>query len=180
MERNVEPEAAALPLLALVKDTSPHQLDQPPGDRQPQAAAAIAAREPIVRLLEILEQPLLIVAADADAGVAHLELHDAPALHLADLHAQLHAALFGEFDGVLRELQQHLADPQGVAEEFSKAVKAAGGTIAETQYTTDKATDFTAILTQIKAKKPDVVFFGGMDAVAGPMIRQMKQLGINA
>ena len=69
---------------------------------------------------------------------------------------------------------------QGVAEEFTKAVKASGGSIAETQFTTDKATDFTAILTQIKAKKPDVVFFGGMDAVAGPMIRQMKQLGINA
>jgi len=69
---------------------------------------------------------------------------------------------------------------QGVAEEFSKAVKASGGAIAESQFTTDKATDFTAILTAIKAKKPDVVFFGGMDAVAGPMIRQMKQLGINA
>ena len=68
---------------------------------------------------------------------------------------------------------------QGVAEEFTKAVKAAGGSIAETQYTSDKATDFTAILTQIKSKKPDVVFFGGMDAVAGPMIRQMKQLGIS-
>ena len=69
---------------------------------------------------------------------------------------------------------------QGVAEEFSKAVKASGGTIAESQFTTDKATDFTAILTQIKAKKPDVIFFGGMDAVAGPMIRQMKQLGITS
>jgi branched-chain amino acid transport system substrate-binding protein len=69
---------------------------------------------------------------------------------------------------------------QGVAEEFAKAVKAAGGAIAETQFTNDKATDFTAILTAIKAKKPDVVFFGGMDAVAGPMLRQMKQLGIEA
>ena len=69
---------------------------------------------------------------------------------------------------------------QGVAEEFTKAVKASGGAIAETQFTTDKATDFTAILTQIKAKKPDIIFFGGMDAVAGPMIRQMKQLGITA
>jgi branched-chain amino acid transport system substrate-binding protein len=59
-------------------------------------------------------------------------------------------------------------------------VKAAGGSIAERQFTTDKATDFTAILTAVKAKKPDVVFYGGMDAVAGPMIRQMKQLGINA
>jgi branched-chain amino acid transport system substrate-binding protein len=69
---------------------------------------------------------------------------------------------------------------QGVAEEFTKAVKAAGGAIAEVQYTTDKATDFAAILTAIKAKKPDVIFFGGMDAVAGPMLRQMKQLGITA
>ena len=69
---------------------------------------------------------------------------------------------------------------QGVAEEFSKAVKASGGAIADSQFTTDKATDFTAILTAVKAKKPDIVFYGGMDAVAGPMIRQMKQLGINA
>ena len=69
---------------------------------------------------------------------------------------------------------------QGVAEEFAKAVKASGGSIAEQQFTNDKATDFTAILTAIKAKNPDVVFYGGMDAVAGPMIRQMKQLGITA
>ncbi|MEO8922569.1 MAG: branched-chain amino acid ABC transporter substrate-binding protein, partial [Caldimonas sp.] len=69
---------------------------------------------------------------------------------------------------------------QGVAEEFAKAVKASGGAIQDTQFTTDKATDFTAILTAIKAKKPDIIFFGGMDAVAGPMIRQMKQLGIHA
>ncbi len=69
---------------------------------------------------------------------------------------------------------------QGVADEFGKAVKASGGKIADAQYTTDKATDFTAILTAVKAKKPDIVFYGGMDAVAGPMIRQMKQLGIDA
>ncbi len=69
---------------------------------------------------------------------------------------------------------------QGVAEEFSKAVKASGGTIQDTQFTTAQATDFTAILTSVKAKKPDIVFFGGMNAVAGPMIRQMKQLGIDA
>jgi branched-chain amino acid transport system substrate-binding protein len=69
---------------------------------------------------------------------------------------------------------------QGVAEEFVKGVKSAGGSIADQQYTSNNATDFTAILTQIKAKKPDVVFYGGMDAQAGPLLRQMKQLGINA
>ena len=69
---------------------------------------------------------------------------------------------------------------QGVADEFMKAAKAAGANIAAQQFTNDKATDFNAILTAIKGKKPDVIFFGGMDAVAGPMMRQMKQLGIEA
>jgi branched-chain amino acid transport system substrate-binding protein len=69
---------------------------------------------------------------------------------------------------------------QGVAEEFVKGVDGSGGKVVARQFTTDKATDFTAILTSIKANKPDIVFYGGMDAVAGPMIRQMKQLGIEA
>jgi PAS domain-containing protein len=69
---------------------------------------------------------------------------------------------------------------QGVAEEFEKAVKAAGGKLVGHEFTNDKASDFMAILTTLKAKKPDIVFFGGMDAVAGPMMRQMKSLGMNA
>jgi branched-chain amino acid transport system substrate-binding protein len=69
---------------------------------------------------------------------------------------------------------------QGVADEFEKAVKAKGGKIVGREFTTDKSTDFAPILTTLKGKKPDVVFFGGMDAVAGPMIRQMKSLGITA
>ena len=69
---------------------------------------------------------------------------------------------------------------QGVAEEFVKAVKKAGGKIVGQEFTTDKATDFMPILTTLKGKKPDVIFFGGMDAVAGPMMRQMKNLGISA
>jgi branched-chain amino acid transport system substrate-binding protein len=71
---------------------------------------------------------------------------------------------------------------QGVAAEFVKGAKGKSSTvnIVAQQYTNDKATDFNAILTAIKAKNPDVIFFGGMDAVAGPMLRQMKQLGINA
>ncbi|MEZ5644305.1 MAG: branched-chain amino acid ABC transporter substrate-binding protein [Burkholderiaceae bacterium] len=69
---------------------------------------------------------------------------------------------------------------QGVADEFEKAVVGAGATVVGREFTNDKATDFNAILTTLKAKSPDVVFFGGMDAVAGPMLKQMKQLGINA
>jgi branched-chain amino acid transport system substrate-binding protein len=67
---------------------------------------------------------------------------------------------------------------QGVAEVFKKTAMAKGIEIVSEQYTTDKATDFMAILTAIKAKNPDGVFYGGMDPQAGPMLRQMEQLGM--
>jgi branched-chain amino acid transport system substrate-binding protein len=67
---------------------------------------------------------------------------------------------------------------QGVAEVFAATAKSKGIEIVDQQYTTDKATDFMAILTAIKSKNPDGVFFGGMDPQAGPMLRQMEQLGM--
>jgi branched-chain amino acid transport system substrate-binding protein len=70
---------------------------------------------------------------------------------------------------------------QGLADEFAKSVKQMGGAqIVSRQFTNDKAIDFNSILTQIRAKQPDVIFYGGMDAVAGPMLKQMKALGIAA
>ena len=68
---------------------------------------------------------------------------------------------------------------QGVAEVFKKTAIARGLKVVDDQFTTDKATDFMSILTSIKAKKPDAIFFGGMDTQAGPMLRQMEQLGIS-
>ena len=69
---------------------------------------------------------------------------------------------------------------QGVAAEFSRGAKGPGVRIVDKQFTAASATDFTAILTAIRAKKPDLIFFGGMDAVAGPMLKQMRALGIEA
>lgn len=69
---------------------------------------------------------------------------------------------------------------QGLADEFAKAVKTAGAQIISREYTTDRSTDFMAILTSIKSRAPDLVFFGGMDPQGGPLARQMKQLGLNA
>lgn len=69
---------------------------------------------------------------------------------------------------------------QGLADEFEKAAKAAGGTIVAREFTNDRATDFAAILTSIKGKSPDLLFFGGMDPQGGPMAQQMKRLGLNA
>jgi len=65
-----------------------------------------------------------------------------------------------------------------VAEVFKKTALAKGMQVVDEQYTTDKATDFMSILTSIKSKSPDAVFYGGMDAQAGPMLRQMEQLGM--
>ena len=67
---------------------------------------------------------------------------------------------------------------QGVAEVFKKTALSKGIQVVDEQYTTDKATDFMAILTAIKSKAPDGIFYGGMDPQAGPMLRQMEQLGM--
>ena len=69
---------------------------------------------------------------------------------------------------------------QGVATEFAKGAKGPGVKIVGKEFTSATATDYTAILTSIRAKKPDLVFFGGMDSVGGPMLKQMKALGIDA
>jgi len=67
---------------------------------------------------------------------------------------------------------------QGVAGVFKKTAQAKGMQVVDEQFTNDKATDFSAILTAIKAKNPDAIFYGGLDPQAGPMLRQMEQLGM--
>jgi len=67
---------------------------------------------------------------------------------------------------------------QGLAEVFKATAEQKGVQVVAMDYTNDKATDFTAILTAIKSKKPDAIFYGGLDAQAGPMLRQMAQLGL--
>lgn len=67
---------------------------------------------------------------------------------------------------------------QGLADEFEKTFKSLGGVIVAHEFINDKTTDFSAVLTTIKGKKPQAVFFGGLDAQAGSMLRQMTQLGM--
>ncbi|WP_306580047.1 branched-chain amino acid ABC transporter substrate-binding protein, partial [Pseudomonas sp.] len=69
---------------------------------------------------------------------------------------------------------------QGLADEVTKAVKAAGGNVVVREYTNDKSTDFNAILTTAKAQKADAVFFAALDYQAAPMAKQMKNLGLKA
>ena len=68
---------------------------------------------------------------------------------------------------------------QGLASVYKKDAEKLGVKIVANEFTNDKATDFMAILTSIKAKKPEAIFYGGMYGQAGPMLRQMAQLGMN-
>ena len=69
---------------------------------------------------------------------------------------------------------------QGLADAVVDNLKRLGVTPVGREFTNDKATDFSAILTRLKAAKPDAIFYGGMDAQGAPLLRQMKQLGIDA
>jgi branched-chain amino acid transport system substrate-binding protein len=67
---------------------------------------------------------------------------------------------------------------QGLADQFIKSAEANGAKIVAHEYTNDKAMDFTAVLTAVKGKKPDLLFYGGMDAQGGPMAKQLKALAL--
>ena len=69
---------------------------------------------------------------------------------------------------------------QGLADEFEKIAKASGAQIVAREFTTDRSTDFMAILTSIKSRNPELVFFAGMDAQGGPLAKQLRQLGLTA
>lgn len=69
---------------------------------------------------------------------------------------------------------------KGLADETEKVLKAKNVKVVTREFTDDKAKDFKAILTKIKSKNPDVVMYGGMDAQGGPMVKQMKELGLKS
>jgi branched-chain amino acid transport system substrate-binding protein len=69
---------------------------------------------------------------------------------------------------------------QGLADAFAEAARGLGVEVVGREFTSDKATDFAAILTRIKGRAPDALFYGGMDPQAAPLLRQMRQLGMTA
>jgi branched-chain amino acid transport system substrate-binding protein len=68
----------------------------------------------------------------------------------------------------------------GLATQFIKGVENNGGTVVDHQYIDDKTTDFSGVLTEIKSKNPDLIFLGGVDVEAAPLVRRMHQLQIHA
>ena len=69
---------------------------------------------------------------------------------------------------------------EGLANEVEKALKAASIKVLAREKGTDKTTDWKAILTKLKGRNPDAIFYGGMDATGGPLVKQGRELGIKA
>jgi branched-chain amino acid transport system substrate-binding protein len=69
---------------------------------------------------------------------------------------------------------------EGLANEVEKALKAAGVTVLPREKGNNTQTDWKAILTKLRGKKPDAIFYGGMDSGAGPLMKQGRELGLKA
>ena len=69
---------------------------------------------------------------------------------------------------------------QGLANEVAKSLEADGVKVLPRESGTDQTVDWKAVLTKIKGEKPDAIFYGGMDATGGPLLKQARELGIKA
>ena len=112
-----EPERRAGTRAAVDADLAAHQRDQAPGDREAEAAAAEAARRRTVGLGEGVEDASAVGLGQADAGVAHLEAQHGGVVAIARQQARREDdfAARRELDRVADEVEQHLAQPPGVA-----------------------------------------------------------------
>jgi branched-chain amino acid transport system substrate-binding protein len=69
---------------------------------------------------------------------------------------------------------------EGIANEVEKTLKAANIKVLPREKGTDKTTDWKAVLTKVKGRNADAVFYGGMDATGGPLLKQGRELGVKA
>ena len=69
---------------------------------------------------------------------------------------------------------------EGLANEVEKALKAANIDVLPRERGTKDTRDWKAVLTKLRARNPDAVFYGGMDATGGPLLKQGRELGIKA
>ncbi len=67
---------------------------------------------------------------------------------------------------------------EGLANEVEKTLKAAGIKVLPREKGTDQTKDWKAVLTKVRGKKPDAIFYGGMDATGGLLLKQGRELGI--
>jgi branched-chain amino acid transport system substrate-binding protein len=68
----------------------------------------------------------------------------------------------------------------GLADEFEKAAKELGGNVSGRASITEGETDFRAVLTPLRDKPIDFIYFGGMYPEGALILKQARELGISA
>lgn len=69
---------------------------------------------------------------------------------------------------------------QGLAEQFAHVARELGAEVIGSYSVSAKTSDFNAPLMQIRKRRPDLIFFGGLDWQAGLLAKAMKRLKIDA
>jgi len=69
---------------------------------------------------------------------------------------------------------------EGIANEVEKTLKAAKVKVLPREKGTNKTNDWKAVLTKLRGRNPDAVFYGGMTSTAAPLIKQGRELGMKA
>ena len=133
LERQVERERAALARRAVQLDLAAEQIGKLAADRQAEAGAAILAAGAGVGLLERLEDDLLLLGGNADAGIGDLEGDDGGGLAQDRMiggpaacgpgDAQPHAAVLGELEGVGEQVLEHLLQALGVGDDAAAELR---------------------------------------------------------
>ncbi|KFZ43423.1 branched-chain amino acid ABC transporter substrate-binding protein [Anoxybacillus sp. KU2-6(11)] len=75
-------------------------------------------------------------------------------------------------------IQDKTAYGTGLAEAFKKGAEEAGAEVVGFEGITIGEKDFNGVLNQVLAKKPDLVYFGGMYTEGGMLIKQARDKGI--
>ena len=121
-QQDEKAEFAALPGNAFDRNMAAHQFDQSLADDQSQPGTAVASGGRGVGLGEGAEQARLLIRRHADALVAHLEAElNAPAFECFHANLDDDVAPFGKFDRIADQVDQHLLQPQRVADKAACA-----------------------------------------------------------
>jgi branched-chain amino acid transport system substrate-binding protein len=67
----------------------------------------------------------------------------------------------------------------GLAEQFSQQASKLGATVVAREKVGERDTDFSGVITRIRALNPDAVYYGGEYPVAGPLSAQLAAAGLN-
>jgi len=68
----------------------------------------------------------------------------------------------------------------GYADQFAQTVRELKGELVNRQSISSHTSDFNAVLRALKQADPDLVFFGGLDAQAAQLVRELRRFDISA